>query len=64
MGNAENMDNVNYFLERNSEFYLESIEKFLPECLRGKGGEKGYVNIIPDGVFDGFFICRMRRKKH
>lgn len=63
MGNAENLDNVNCFLQRNSDFYLESIENFLPECLKGKGGEKGYLNIIPDGIFDGFFICRMRKKQ-
>lgn len=62
LGDLENIDNVNKFLDENRDFYLESIESFLPERLKGKTGKSGYINIYPDGEFDGFFVCRMRRK--
>ncbi len=62
MGDLENIDNINKFLRENKDFCLESIESFLPERFKNSTGESGYLNICPDGEFDGFFICKMRRK--
>ncbi len=62
LGNFENIDNVNKFLEENKDFELESIEDILPESLVCDTAKKGYINIFPEGEYDGFFIARMRKQ--
>lgn len=61
LGDFENIDNVNKFLEENDGFVLESIEDILPESLLCESAKKGYINIFPEGEYDGFFIAKMRK---
>ena len=62
LGNFENIDNVNKFLEENKDFILESIEDILPESLKNESAKRGYINIFPEGEYDGFFIAKLRRR--
>ena len=60
---TENEENVEIFLKRHEEYYLESLAPYLPEKLKERG-EKGYITLL-QGIdhCDGFFISRLRRKK-
>lgn len=60
---AENEENVEKFLKRHEEYYLESLAPYLPESLKERG-EKGYITLL-QGIdqCDGFFISRLRRQK-
>lgn len=59
--NDENMGVIMKFMMNNSDFSLEeigNIDVFKEE------GQSGYINILPDKYdMDGFFICKMRKKR-
>lgn len=58
----ENEENVEW-IEKNLPFRRVSMEALLPQPLRGKTGEKGYVQILPlDGGVDGFFVAAFERE--
>ena len=61
IGADENQVNLKYFLE-NYPFRLESINSYIPEALRGRTTEGGYLQLLP-GIHqtDGFFLARFRR---
>lgn len=61
---TENEENVEIFLKRHEEYYLESLAPYLPEKLKERG-EKGYITLL-QGIdhCDGFFISRLRRKNN
>lgn len=66
LSNEENIQVVDRFLEKNPHFVCEDITPFLPSMP--SGGEltapKGYITIYPHlHKIDGFFICRMHRRK-
>jgi len=58
----ENVRQVQAFLERHPEFELAPLPETIPECFREKA-EVG-LQLLPnrDGV-EGFYICRMKRKR-
>lgn len=62
---AENMDNVHWFLDAFPEFELVSIQEELCMELRSSVQEKGCLQFLP-GVHesDGFFIAKFKRVKH
>lgn len=52
----ENEENVAW-IEKNLPFHLVSIEENLPDSLKGKTGDKGYLQVLPQmAQTDGFFI--------
>ena len=53
--------NLKYFLE-NFPFHLDSIDPYIPQQLRCRTSEGGYIQLLP-GVHetDGFFIARLKR---
>ena len=53
----ENLENLKWITDR-LPFVNESIEEVLPECLKGKTGRDGYIQVLPskDGT-DGFFVA-------
>lgn len=59
----ENEDQISQFIKDNDDFYLEDLNPYLPESLRRKSAENGYITLYSnmEGV-DGFFIARMTRK--
>ena len=59
----ENIENMEWFLA-NHEFEAESIDDYLPEALHSDTTKAGYLQLL-QGVHltDGFFICRMKRRK-
>ena len=61
IGADENQMNLKYFLE-NFPFHLDSIDPYIPEQLRCRTSEGGYIQLLP-GVHetDGFFIARLKR---
>lgn len=60
----ENQDNVQWILQ-NLPFEAVSIEERLPEKLRGKTGNKGYIQILPGMAdTDGFFVSAFRKVKN
>ena len=61
IGADENQMNLKYFLE-NFPFRLDSIDPYIPEQLRCRTSEGGYIQLLP-GVHetDGFFIARLKR---
>lgn len=65
IGPFENEEVVKGFIAENPEFTAEDIRPFLPDGLKRAEAEKGYIHLYPntDGT-DGFFICRLRRRKH
>lgn len=59
----ENEEIINWFLEKYSDFRLESIEEYLPDSLRNQGGDRGYIKLFPNiNNCDGFFIARIRKE--
>ncbi len=65
----ENIDVINYFINNNDCFELESIKDLLPENIMIDkedeiNAEKGFIQILPQKHnCDGFFIAKLRRKK-
>ena len=57
----ENIENVKWLTDH-YPFHMESINMELPEELRCKSGEEGYIQLI-SGVnkSDSFFICKLLR---
>jgi len=57
----ENIENVRWFMKK-YHFELESISEYLPEELRSKETDEGYLQLLP-GVHDcdGFFIARLKK---
>ncbi len=57
----ENQYNLKWFLD-NYPFKLESIDSYLPEELKGKTTQAGYLQLLP-GIHetDGFFLAKLRR---
>lgn len=60
MGKKENIANINEFL-KNKDFALVDITKYIPKELGCDTLKDGYINVMPDENFDGFFICKMQR---
>lgn len=61
VGAEENQYNLKWFLDH-YPFKLESIDPYLPEELRGKTTQAGYLQLLP-GIHetDGFFLAKLRR---
>ncbi len=58
---AENTENRAWFLHK-FPFKEENICSYLPEALREKTLEKGYLQLLPGRhASDGFFICAMKK---
>jgi len=55
---AENEGNAERFLAGHPDFSPVSLNPLLPEELRCESAEKGYLQILPDDIKDGFFIAR------
>lgn len=62
---AENMENVHWFLKENPEFELVSIEESLCDELKASVEEKGCLQLLP-GIHesDGFFIAKFKKVNH
>ncbi len=60
MGRKENISNIEEFLKCGS-FETVSIKEYIPDCIDQKTAELGYINVMPENNFDGFFICKMKR---
>lgn len=59
----ENEKNLEWFLQRHSEFAAEDISPFLPADWETDTAKQGYITLLPHKTgTDGFFISRMRRK--
>lgn len=59
----ENEENVRW-IEENLPLLPVSIEKELPDMLKGQTGERGYLQVLPDRTgTDGFFISAFVRKR-
>lgn len=63
LNQAENEENVHWLME-NTPLFPVSIEERLPKRLKGRTGEKGYLQLVPgkDHV-DGFFVSKFMRGK-
>lgn len=63
LNRGENEENVRW-IEENTPLRAVSLEESLPEALRGRTGEKGYLTLLP-GVddTDGFFVSKFVREK-
>lgn len=61
----ENMDNVHWFLQENTDFELVSIKELLCDKLKNDVVEEGCLQFLP-GVHesDGFFIAKFKRVQH
>ncbi|MGB9678963.1 MAG: 16S rRNA (cytosine(967)-C(5))-methyltransferase RsmB [Thermoanaerobacteraceae bacterium] len=63
LGNEENMDIIEKFLNNNSNFILVDISNELKN-FDNASLKKGFIQITPDLYpIDGFFICKMKRIK-
>ena len=62
---AENIENVEWFLENYKEFELASIRELLCDKLQGSVEREGCFQFLP-GIHesDGFFIAKFRKVKH
>jgi 16S rRNA (cytosine967-C5)-methyltransferase len=60
----ETRDVVESFLSRSPVFRLDDMEGYLPEGLRGQGGQGGMLWLYPHRHgLDGFYLARMRRRE-
>lgn len=61
LNRRENVENVRW-IEENTPLRRVSVEACLPEELRGRTGEEGYLQLLPgiDGC-DGFFVAKFTR---
>lgn len=58
----ENIQQIRDFLKKHQDFYLSDLSPYLPAVLQSSIEDKGMLQLYP-GMTDGFFICRMERKK-
>ena len=58
----ENIRQIRDFLKKHQDFYLSDLAPYLPAVLQSSIEDKGMLQLYP-GMTDGFFICRMERKK-
>lgn len=58
----ENIDQIRNFLKNHQDFYLSDLSPYLPTGLQSSIEDRGMLQLYP-GMTDGFFICRMERKK-
>lgn len=58
----ENIEQIRDFLKKHQDFYLSDLDPYLPAVLQSSIEDKGMLQLYP-GMTDGFFICRMERKK-
>lgn len=60
----ENQDMLDWFLQEEKDFSLESMDSCLPEAFRGETTKKGYLQLLT-GIHpcDGFFLAKLRRKQ-
>lgn len=58
----ENEEVINHFLQNNTNFIIEDIQKYITTTFLKNRCLNGYIQIIPhlDGI-DGFFICKLKR---
>lgn len=60
----ENQEQVEKFLERHPDFYLEDLRPFIPALLPEAELARGYIQVLPHTHgMDGFFVARMRRRE-
>lgn len=59
----ENIGNMKWFLA-NHDYSTESLDEYLPKALHSDTTRAGYLQLL-QGIHptDGFFICRMRKRK-
>lgn len=57
----ENEENMAWICDE-LPFTPVSVEEMLPTSLRGRTGEKGYIQILPADGADGFFAARFQKK--
>lgn len=63
IGSEENIDVINSFLNKNSDFTIDNLTPYLPVKLKEFVTEKGCLELYPNiHKIDGFFICRMTKK--
>ena len=60
MGKKENISNIEAFL-KDGGFEMVSIKEYIPDSIKCETTESGYINVMPENNFDGFFICKMKR---
>lgn len=58
----ENEDIINKFLEKNNDFVVMPIDIKKNIIIEKNINEKGYIKLLPDKNYDGFFICKIQRK--
>ena len=60
----ENEDNVRWFLKEHSEFEIENLKDKVPKELKSSVSDEGFLQTLP-GIHkcDGFFICRLVKKR-
>lgn len=62
LNHGENIENVKW-IEENTPLRLVSIEDQLPEALRGRTGDQGYLQLVPgQDACDGFFFAKFVNK--
>lgn len=60
----ENIGVVEDFLKYHSQFTLQTIEEYFPEEFKKSTLKQGYIQLFPHTDHtDGFFICKMKRKR-
>ena len=57
----ENEKQIQAFLERHSDYKIESLDYLLPEQLKGKEGKYGLQLFTDRDDIDGFYIAKLRR---
>lgn len=64
ISDEENMGVIDRFLKEHNNFLLCSLTQALPEKYICESAKKGYIQFYPDkDGTDGFFICKMERRK-
>lgn len=60
--NAENSENLEWFLEQNTDFELDDISALLPKGLEKERAKKGQLQLLPflDNI-EGFYMARMKK---
>lgn len=60
----ENINNMKWFMENHDEFLAESLNDYLPKELHSDTTKNGYLQLL-QGIHptDGFFICKLRKRK-
>lgn len=56
----ENIDNIEWFLEKDSRYYVDKI--FLGNSENFQYDRLGALTVLPNQYMDGFFIAKLKRK--